>query len=103
MRRNPLAVLRTVSVTVCLKFVDERLFCGYDNGTMAVFSRITCKLLNHFGMYKGRGLSDPRRQDVYKTFSNPPILLFSMRLEHTMFIIFLNRIKETLNTKQYEI
>ncbi|RUS71131.1 hypothetical protein EGW08_021110 [Elysia chlorotica] len=40
-RRNPLAVFSTPSVTVSFKFVDERLFCGFENGTMNVFSRIT--------------------------------------------------------------
>ncbi|CAG5131752.1 unnamed protein product, partial [Candidula unifasciata] len=37
--RKPLAVLRTPAVTVSLKFVDERLFCGFDDGALMVYSR----------------------------------------------------------------
>ncbi|GFS22585.1 rho guanine nucleotide exchange factor 10 [Elysia marginata] len=40
-RRNSLTALKTPYLTVSLKFVDERLFCGFENGTMNVFSRIT--------------------------------------------------------------
>ncbi|GFN92544.1 rho guanine nucleotide exchange factor 10 [Plakobranchus ocellatus] len=40
-RRNPLSVLKTPAVTADLKFVDERLFCAFEGGTMNIFSRIT--------------------------------------------------------------
>lgn len=37
--RSSIAVLRTLAAVVSLKFVDERVFCGCNNGVMAVYSR----------------------------------------------------------------
>ncbi|XP_059179092.1 rho guanine nucleotide exchange factor 10-like protein [Physella acuta] len=37
--RNSISVIKSPSLIISLKFVDERLFCALDNGCLAVYSR----------------------------------------------------------------
>ena len=41
--RDPLALVRVPGRVMSIKFVDERLFCGLDDGAVLVYSRNDCR------------------------------------------------------------